>query len=295
MPDITRKTISATEASALFNVSPYVTRWMLFQRFANGVDIETQADNRMDWGSRMEPLVLRAAAEDKRLEVIPTPRGEDGRQQYVSRGLLGCSRDAMIICPDRGPGALETKCVFDYRIWMQNWGGGKEPPHQNEIQLQQQMLVGDGTTSFKWGLMGVWCCGEMFYFEREPLPELWSALDKEAALFFDDVAAKREPNPFGVPVESELIARLYPPIKRKVKDYTEAADAEAMALAAQMLAYHRDRRLEHAKGEDELKAKFKGLMLDAEELLLPGDIVVRQKPSGRGFKFEAYVPEGNAL
>ena len=34
MPDQTLKTISASEAAALFNASPYVTRWMLYQRFA---------------------------------------------------------------------------------------------------------------------------------------------------------------------------------------------------------------------------------------------------------------------
>jgi hypothetical protein len=42
VPDRTLKTISATEAPALFNASPYVTRWMLWQRFANGMDIDSE-------------------------------------------------------------------------------------------------------------------------------------------------------------------------------------------------------------------------------------------------------------
>lgn len=294
MPDPSRKTISATEISALYNVNRYVTRWMLWQKFARGMEIETPPDNRMDWGTRMERLVMQAAAEDLRLEVIPNERGSDGKQPYVSNGLLGCSRDAKIICPDRGPGALETKCVFDYRVWMQTWNGGKAPPHQMEIQLQQQMKVGDGdnSPSYKWGQLAVWCCGDMFYFERAPIPELWASFDTEAAAFFQSVADNSEPSPFGVSVESDLIKRLYPPIKRKTKDYTGAPDAHEIAMAAQMFEHHRERRLEHEKGEKDLKARFQGLMLDAEELLLPEGIIVSQKPHGKGIRVDVYLPEG---
>lgn len=291
MPDATRKTISATEASALFNCSRYVTRWMLYQRFANGIDIDQPADDRMDWGTRMEPLVLQAAAEDQRMQVVPNAR-VDGRQPYISRGLLGCTRDATIICPDRGPGALETKCVFDYRSWMTNWDGGKAPPHQNEIQIQVQMMVGDGMASFNWGLMGVWCCGDMFYFPREPIPELWDALQDEAVKFFDDVLAKKEPQPFGVVEELPLIRKLYPPIARKVIDLTSGDGAYEMAMAAQMLAHHSEKRLANGKEEEALKARLKVFMRDAEELRLPDDIVVRQKKHGSGVRIDVYVPEG---
>src|SRR5712671_4055890 len=111
MPDPERRTISATESPALFGASPYATPWMLYQRFANGVDIDSQGDNRMDWGQRLEPLILAHAAQELRLEVRPN-REPDGTQRYVRRGRLGCTRDGTVICPDRGPGAIETKAVF---------------------------------------------------------------------------------------------------------------------------------------------------------------------------------------
>ena len=147
MPDPTKKTISATEMSGLLGVSPYVTKWMLFQRFAHGVEAPGPDHNRLDWGTKMEPLLLEQAAADLRLEV-KTNRQADGSQIYVRRNLLGCSRDADIYDPQRGPGALETKCCFDYKILMQEWNGGKTPPRQHEIQLQQQMYVGDGVKAF---------------------------------------------------------------------------------------------------------------------------------------------------
>jgi predicted phage-related endonuclease len=206
VPDRTLKTISATEAPALFNASPYVTRWMLWQRFANGMDIDSRADARMNWGRKLQPLILEQVAEEMRLEV--RPNNEDA---YMRRGLLGCTRDATIICPDRGPGAVETKCVFDYRTWMADWNGGKQPPRHHEIQLQQQMLVGDeGGESYRWGLLVAWVAGELHYFERAPVKDLWAPLYQEAERFFADVQAKREPEPFGAPVELPLLAQLFP-------------------------------------------------------------------------------------
>jgi hypothetical protein len=43
MPDRERLTVSATEASALFDASPYVTRWMLYRRFALGEEVYVPA------------------------------------------------------------------------------------------------------------------------------------------------------------------------------------------------------------------------------------------------------------
>lgn len=283
MPDVTRATISATEASALFNANPYVTKWMLWQRFAHGLDIDQTADNRMDWGARLEPLVLQAAAEDLKLEVLPN-RAYGGKQEYHRRGLLGCSRDATIICPDRGPGALETKCCFDYRIWMDAWNGGKNPPRHYELQLQSQMYVGDGAMPFDWGVIAAWVCGEMFYFERKPLPDLWSALEAEAEGFFADLESGKEPNPFGSPIEMPLLAELFPPVENKVKDCTTD---EALLDLMQMFTYHRDNRLSHKKGEDGAKAKLRAVLKDNETLLLPHGAKLTQSKIGR---LKAYIP-----
>src|SRR5215469_3216944 len=148
MPDPTKQTLSATQTPALFGVSPYLTRWMLLRHFIHGDPIDSPAHNRMNWGKKLQPLVLEQAAAELRLEVRP-----NAGDVYVRRGLLGCTRDAEIFCPDRGPGALETKCVFDYATWMEDWNAGKDPPRHVEIQLQQQMAVGDGDVSYKWGVI----------------------------------------------------------------------------------------------------------------------------------------------
>lgn len=276
MPDQTKATLSATQTPALFNASPYLTRWMLARHFIHGDSIESPEHNRMDWGSKMQPLILAQAAEDLHLEVRP-----NAADVYVRRGLLGCTRDAEVICPDRGPGALEMKCVFDYGTWMQNWGGGKSPPKHVEIQLQQQMLVGDGETPFAWGVVGAWVCGEMKYFERKPIPELWYAIETEAARFFADVEAKTEGEPFGEPVEMPLFSRLFAPVLGKTVDLTGHPRAAELASQAQLLGYHASERSSHEKAEKLIKAHFKALLADAEEAILPHGIHVHAKQQSR--------------
>lgn len=272
MPDIERKTLSATQTPALFGASPYLTRWMLLRHFIHGDPIDDPGNNRMDWGSKLQPLVLAQAAADLHLEVRP-----NAADTYVQNDLLGCTRDAEVICPDRGPGALECKCVFDYAMWMQNWDGGKRPPRHIEIQLQQQMMVGDGTTPFNWGVLAVWVCGEMHYFERDPIEELWTEIRRHAQQFFIDVAQGVEGSPFGEEIELPLIGRLYPPKSGRTIDLTGDPRAAQYAEQIRMLAWHTAERLSHEKGEKMIKAMLRALMTDAEEAIFADGIRVRQK------------------
>lgn len=276
MPDPIRKTLSATQTPALFGASPYVTRWMLLRHFIHGDPIDNPEHNRMDWGKRMQPMVLAQAADDLRVEVRPNTD-----DTYVRRGLLGCTRDGDVICPDRGPGAVETKCVFDYGVWMQTWSGGKSLPRHIEIQLQQQMMVGDGEKPFEWGVLAVWLCGEMKYFERKPIPELWTQIEVAALSFFDDVEAKQEGEPFGEPVEVPLLAKVFPLVVGTKVDLTTHPRAAELAEQASLMRYHAEARAGHEKGEKAIKAMFKALLGEADEATLPNGIRIRQKQQSR--------------
>lgn len=289
MPDPTRATISATESAALFDASPYTTRWMLYCRFALGQDNIQIENARMDWGKKLEPLILEQASQDLKFQVVPN-KGPDGNQIYIRNGLLGCTRDAEIICPERGPGACETKCVFDYRIWMQDWDGGNKPPRHHEIQLQQQMKVGDGKTSYKWGVEVVWVAGELYYFERQPIPKFWTALDGEAERFFEDVAASNEPEPFGSPREYPLLKEVFPTIEKKVLDLREAPEGHEIAEVVRLYDYHRKQRIGHEKGEDAIKLKLLVIGKDSDQIMLPHGINVKLKQNKTGVGIKAYVP-----
>lgn len=272
MPDKARKTISATEMPALFGVSPYITRWMLLRRFIHGDDIAGPEHNRMDWGLRMQPLLLAQAAADLRVGVQVIANAEDN---YMRRGLLGCTRDADVFCPDRGPGTLECKCVFDYGVWMEAWGGGKAPPRHVEIQTQQQMIVGDGENPFKWGVIAVWVCGDMKYFERQPIGDLWVEINNEAVRFFADVDAGNTGDPFGEPVEKPLLDKLFPPKVGLTLDLTTRPDAEELTNQVKLMKHHGEVATANEKEARRLKAQLLALMAGAETAKLLGGVEVR--------------------
>ncbi len=286
MPDPLKTTLSATEMAMLLGVSPYGTKWMLYQKFAKGIDLPSTTHNRMDWGSKLEPLILEQTAEDLRLEVNPN-RGPDGTQVYVRRGLLGCTRDADIYDPQRGPGACEAKACFDYRTLMQEWDGGKTPPRHVEIQLQVQLYVGDGEKPYDWGVVPLWCGGEMTYFQRKPMPDLWAKFQEEAIQFFSDVNAGNEPEPFGAPVEVPLLKMLFDkPTGEVINAVEKFGEVEATKLAQQVVdaEYQRVQRLAAEKVEESVKAKLLGLLKDADEIELPQGIRVTRKVSVSRYK-----------
>jgi hypothetical protein len=231
----------------------------------------------------MEPLILEQAAEDLRLEVTSN-RQPDGSQVYVRRGLLGCTRDADIYDPQRGPGACEAKACFDYRTLMQEWDGGKTPPRHIEIQLQCQLYVGNGVTPYTWGTIALWCGGDMTYFHRKPMPDLWEMFENEARQFFADVEAGNEPEPFGSPIEVPLLKIIFAVSSGEIINATELlGEVEAIKIGQMVMDadYQRTVRLAAEKVEEASKAKLLALAKDADEIELPQGIRVKITRSPR--------------
>lgn len=286
MPDPTKQTISATQMPALLNVSPYFSRWMLYHHFIGSAELGAYEDERIREGKRLQPFVLSRATDELRLLIVPN-------EAYIRRGLLGATRDALITCPDRGPGALETKCVFDYRVWMSEWSGGERVPPHIELQLQQQMFVGDGEKPFDWGVITVWVCASQRYFERRPIPALWERFEREGAAFFADIAARREPDPFGLTIEMDWLEQLYPTVPHKTLDLREVPGA---ARYAEKTAVYQQTKLDAGVNEkvaEALRAEFMALAKDAETVLLPGNAIIRIKTQKRGRRLSVVPPNSD--
>jgi len=286
MPDPERRTVSASQVAALFNVSPYTTRWMLYQHFAHGIDMSPAESTRMTWGKRLEPLVLEDVARDWKLEIAPNRR-------YVRHrgGLLGATADAAIVAPDRGPGVVEVKCVFDYSIWGHEWELGKHVPRHHEIQLQTQMLVGDGNRSFDWGLIVVWICGgELTYFERRPVPDLWDNIQKEALRFFVAVEKKEEPDAFGSPVEIPWLTSIYRTNPDSVLDLSDSADGKTLIQTVTDYAYCKETARAHKSTEDNLRARLLGVAKENRSVVLPDGYGFVVRASGKGKTIDVTVP-----
>jgi hypothetical protein len=259
---------------------------MLWQRFAKGVNLDSEENSRMSWGKKLQPLIIEQAAADLKFEVIP-----NADDTYVRRGLLGCTRDATIICPDRGPGALETKCVFDYRTWMTDWDGGNAPPKTHEIQLQQQMHVGeDGGPPYSWGVIAAWIAGDVYYFERAPIPDLWTRLQDEARAFFQSVKDAAEPEPFGAAIEVEWLTKLFPTERGKVVDLSEDPEADDHAETARAYVVAKEGENYGKRTAEPLRAKLLALARDAETVLLPRGIKVSIGGNEKSKRLKVYLP-----
>ena len=289
MPDPTKQTISATESPALLGASPYMTKWMLWQKFANGIEAPREPNPRMEWGTKLQPLIIEQVARERKLEAFPN------NETYVRRGLLGCTRDATIISPDHGPGALEIKCVFDYEQWGRKWDGGKSVPREIEIQLQQQILVGDGDQvrqlSYEWGLIVVWVCADLYYFERKPLGDLWTTLEREASYFLDSVKKREEPDPFGAAVELPLLMQLFPTRPDSVLDLSADPDHIPTSENVSMYRTHKEVASGSAYAAEELRIKLLALARDYALVKLPCGVSYRVKKSGKGKTIDPFVPD----
>lgn len=282
MPDRNRKTISATQVSALFDCSPYETRFSLYHWFkepGEWTPDQDPGDERMEWGRKMQHLILETAADALELEIT-----ENEEDEYIRRGDLGATLDATVYCPDRGPGALECKAVFDFTQWMQRWGGGV-PPRDLELQLQTQMLVGDGSdTPYQWGIFAVWVCGEMHYFERKPSEDLWKQIVGRSASFMASLAEGIEPDPFGAPVEVPIINRMYPAAEeKKIID----VDRDDLEEDARMYVYATEQQRFWKKTVDKIKPRLMNAARDADTVRFPhGTSMYVSKSQTKGGTYE---------
>lgn len=298
MPDPELKTISASEMPAVLGVVPnWQTRWLVAQRFL-GREVPRPGDNRMDWGKRMQKDIIEVAGAEFAIEIEP-----NSFDLYMRRGKLGCTVDAWSTIPDQGKGAIECKCVFDYGTWMREWAGGRTPPKYVEVQLQQQLYVGDGNNPFKWGMIVAWVAGELHAFRREPIPELWAQMERAAEEFFADIAAGDPGEAIGLPCELPLLNALFAPIPGKVLDLRADPRGEHYAGVVQQLDYHQTEASGHERGAKAHRAELGAIMEDCQELLLPSGIRVKATrvnrkghtvgPSSYN-KISTYIPEPGA-
>jgi len=273
MPDPTNKTISATQMPALFNASPYLTRWMLYHQL-RGASLPRTETDRMHWGTKLQPLILDRAREDLKLAMMINFENTYVRSNH---GPLGYTSDAVISMPDRGPGTLEAKCVFDYGTWMREWGGGDAVPKHIELQHQQQLTVGDGQQPYEWGVIAVWVCAEMKYFHRTRDDKVSAAIIDAANTFMLDVEHAREPEPFASGLELPILNELFPVKKGNVLDLV--ADPEANKFSQLAASYKQFKAEENfnAKAAEEARTRLLMLAMDHDTVLLPGGVKLKIK------------------
>lgn len=242
MPDPTGRTVSSSEAAAIFNRSPYCTRWMLWQHRVNGLSIEAEEDDRILWGQLLQDDILDMTARKYRLDIR-----QNHNNEYIRRGPLGATLDGETHQPSTGKMIVEAKNI-DYLRWRDTWTEDAASPHV-EIQVQVAMHVAGAARGVIAALVGG---NDLKFYEREPNPETIAQIVAEAADFLHSVERKIEPDPLGDPIELPMLAVLYP--EAVATERIEDLEDEELALNVRMLAAAQEQRKFHEKTEQRLKA-----------------------------------------
>lgn len=256
--------VGASEVSALFGANPWVTHFELWHRKAGNIAApDLSGSERVEWGLRLEPVIIAAACDRWGYEA------ETGADKVSNGHGLGGHPDTRAICPKRGPGILEVKCV-DWLV-VKDWGD--EPPLHYLLQGNTYA----GLTASRWFDLIVLVGGnELKRFQYEFRPTLYAEAEKRTAEFWASIAANTPP-PADYTKDGDAIAALYPAQTNAVVNLEGdnlAASAAAEYLAAKAMVKDAEARVEAA--EAELRDKLG----DAAEALLSGFIVKTSAVAG---------------
>lgn len=235
--------VGASEVAALFDCSPYLTRFELWHRKAGNIatpefnavaDDGTPDNERIYWGVRLEAAIIEAAKE--RYGYTDRPPADP---PLTNGKGLGGHPDRRVICPKRGPGIIETKMVD----WLVRKSWGDEPPMH--YLLQGNTYAGlDGVEWFDTlALVGG---NKLERFCNDFRPKLYAEAEKRVEAFWETVRAGTPP-PADYTRDLDAIKELYGEQGDETVDLQ--SDNRAAAAAAEYLAAAEEER--EARGRKE--------------------------------------------
>lgn len=247
--------ITSTEISALFGLSPYMTKFELWHQKRDKRMVDFKESDRMKWGSRLQDTIAKGIAEDQGWAIRRM-----GEYMRLPEQRIGASFDFAI----GEDGLLEVKNV-DSLIFRGQWaidGDNIDAPAHIEMQTQHQLLV----SGRKYSNIGVLIGGNrVTLIRREPSQGILGRIQEEVKAFWASIEAGIAPTP-DFARDASFIASLYRFAEPgKILD----ADAETNAMAERYRAAAEDEK--SAKGKKEaLKAQILIRIKDAEKVFGTG-------------------------
>lgn len=175
--------VGASEVAALFDASPYVTRFELWHRKTGGIVTPDFGGNeRIEAGIRLEPVIVDWACDKWGYVKQDTPR------RLMNQAGIGGHPDQFVACPDRGRGLLEVKTAD----WLVAKGWGDEPPLHYQLQAMTYM----GLAGFQWADLVILVGGnELRRFQIEFRPKLFDEIKRRVSEFWLSIAEGMAPKP----------------------------------------------------------------------------------------------------
>lgn len=254
-PEFRASHVGASEVAALFDCSPYVTRFELWHRRKGNIDSPDFSGNeRAEWGLRLEPAIIAAAVDRYGYRLEETPR-----RLSNGRGLGG--HPDQLASDERGPGIIEIKTA-DWLVFKQ-WGD--EPPEHYLLQA----IAYAGLAGRKWYDIIVLVGGnrlERFCYDFRP--KIYAEIERRVEAFWQSIEAD-DPPPADYTRDLDTISELYREGDDEVVDLT--GDNLAAVAAAELLRAAEERKAAQ-KREDAAKAELLDKLGTASTAMLKGFI-----------------------
>lgn len=216
--------VGAGEVAALFDASPWLTRFELYHRkrgtiatpeFNEVVDGKP-ADMRIFCGVMLEPVVIDIACRLWGYERVETPK------KLTNGRWLGGHPDQLVRCPERGIGVLEVKTAD----WLIAKGWGDEPPLNYQLQAQTYA----GLAGVEWAEIVTLVGGnDPRRFPITFRPKLFAEIERRVAEFWADVEAGREP-PVDYSRDGKTLVEVLGDPTEELADLRDSNEAEQDAM-----------------------------------------------------------------
>lgn len=255
--------ITSTEIAALFNCSPYCTKFELFHRKKKNLASNFEANERSDWGLFLQDGIMAKFAKDNAWNF-------SRKLSYIHNTKLkiGASFDYQIEYKKDNKfeiGLAEVKNV-DGLVFKQGWlvedDYVEAPPHI-ELQAQHQMLCSGLPFNYILALIGG-NRGEKLY--RTPNEKIFSAILREVELFWKSIEDNVEPEPSEV--DSDFICSLYN--SSKEGEILDARENETISALASYYKKCQQEESEATARKKAVKAKLLPLIGEASKVLVDG-------------------------
>lgn len=240
--------ITSTEVSCLFSLNPYMSPYELFHLKKNKQFQEVQENNRMKWGSRLEPAIALGIAEDYGWEDVK-PMKDYWRIESLR---LGSSFDFFI----GDDGILEIKNV-DSRVFYTQWDENEAPAHI-ELQVQHQLLISGRKFAYIGALVGG---NEICVIKRTASLPIQEQILKKVDEFWTSIKEGNEP-----PADFEKDAKFIQSLYQNVEDGKTIEPNDRLKEIAQQYKEASDLEKAYYQKKQSLKAEALTIIGDAHKV-----------------------------
>lgn len=198
-----KKNINSTEVAALLGMSQYKTKLRLWLEKAGKIESDFEETAPTVWGKRLQTAIGQGISEDNGWKCFDL-------QGYYLEDLdsrLGASMDFRVICPEKGPGLLETKSTgfFDEEA---GWFKDRAPmDYEFQIQSQVNLAIAD-KQAIGWGCIGALDGRKATrLYHRSPDTALFNMIREEVNKFWHSVKIDEAPAP-DYAADADLIRKM---------------------------------------------------------------------------------------